>query len=238
MLPVSGSAAGEAQPTRCGGTSLWKMLNLYSQTTLPVSASSAMTRSCSVGAVAGRVLHVDAVAHDDRAPSARRRAPARGSSRRSGPISRSGPFPSEMPSRLRAARLRPVAQGDAGPAGARRGRPLCRRQLAEGEGERHEERGFLQHDHLHITYATAGSSVSGQRARERTYYRGERRDRREFVGFLSLRSRRSLRLSMFFTSSSGLQNVTPARSPNVRGAPLSPTNPDGARPGYGNATGM
>src|SRR5688572_32317521 len=30
-LPVSGSAAGEAHPTRCGGTSLWKILNLYSQ---------------------------------------------------------------------------------------------------------------------------------------------------------------------------------------------------------------
>src|SRR5262245_24422305 len=34
------------------------------------------------------------------------------------------------------------------------------------------------------------------------------------------------------------QKVTPARNPNVRGAPASPTNPDGARPGYGSATGM
>jgi hypothetical protein len=47
MFPVSGSTAGDAQPTRWAGTSLWNTLNLYSQTTLPVSASSAMTRSWS-----------------------------------------------------------------------------------------------------------------------------------------------------------------------------------------------
>ena len=46
-LPVSGSAAGVAQPTRWGGTSLWKMLNRYSQTSFPVSVSSAMMRSWS-----------------------------------------------------------------------------------------------------------------------------------------------------------------------------------------------
>jgi len=33
------------------------------------------------------------------------------------------------------------------------------------------------------------------------------------------------------------QKLTPARIPSVRGAPFSPTNPDAARPGYGNATG-
>src|SRR5260370_25242397 len=35
-LPVSGSAAGEAQPTRCAGTSLWYRLNLYSHSILPL----------------------------------------------------------------------------------------------------------------------------------------------------------------------------------------------------------
>src|SRR6202521_1722348 len=34
------------------------------------------------------------------------------------------------------------------------------------------------------------------------------------------------------------QKLTPARRPNVRGAPLSPTTPDGDRPGYGIATGI
>ena len=41
-----------------------------------------------VGAAAGRVLHVDAVAHHDRAPIVRRTARARGSSRRSAPTCR------------------------------------------------------------------------------------------------------------------------------------------------------
>src|SRR5262249_17855082 len=35
-----------------------------------------------------------------------------------------------------------------------------------------------------------------------------------------------------------LQKLTPSRTPNVRGAPVSPTKPDGASPGYGNAIGM
>src|SRR5262245_26594510 len=47
MFPVSGSTAGEAHAIRCAGTSLWKTLTLYSQITLPVEASSAITRSCS-----------------------------------------------------------------------------------------------------------------------------------------------------------------------------------------------
>src|ERR1051325_2364225 len=45
---VSGSAAGDAQPTRCAGTSLWNRLNLYSQSSFPVSALKHISRSCSL----------------------------------------------------------------------------------------------------------------------------------------------------------------------------------------------
>ena len=49
-LPVSGSTAGDAHEARCCGTSLRYRLKRRSHTTLPVSASIAMSRSCvSVG---------------------------------------------------------------------------------------------------------------------------------------------------------------------------------------------
>ena len=70
MLPVSGSAAGDAQPTRCGRHVALKEVELVFPDHLAgvdVERHHALLQR---GAAARRVLHVDPVAHDDRGRAA------------------------------------------------------------------------------------------------------------------------------------------------------------------------
>ena len=81
MLPVAGSTLGEAQPTRCAGTSLWKTLKRFSQITragVGVEAEQALLHLLALlDGVDARVPQVEPVAEDDRRGARRRRAPSR-----------------------------------------------------------------------------------------------------------------------------------------------------------------
>src|SRR5262245_41187560 len=188
------------------------MLNLYSHTTLPVSASSAITRSCRSGPRPDgfcTYTRLPITIGADRPPYGTRQ-------RKFWPFSAnfSGrPVSFEMPSRFgpRASGQSPTAT----PRGAAGGVLCC-------------------------ADATSPAAVTSAKIRLLCFRIIILRSRLT-AETAEIAETRITKLSACSAPSAikrDTQNVTPARNPNVRGAPASPTNPDGARPGYGSATGI
>ena len=169
------------------------MLNLYSQTTLPVSASSAITRSCSVGPASRGILHVDAIAHRRSAPSGRHAATRH---RKFWPLSAhfsTRPVSVDDSVAVAVRALRPVAEGDL--AGALRG---------SRDDQRRDNRDRRQNVLLNILYNVASDRIGHVQ--------------------MCLRSTGYIHMP---------RNSRPNRTPNVRGAPVSPTNPGRRQSGVG-----